>query len=136
VAVAYVAASITGRCKRVNETGFTRRLRLTSPADFQRVFQQQACKSTSLEFTVLAVANQQAYPRLGLAIAKKHVRRAVDRNRIKRLIRESFRHNQALLSGLDIVVLARKGVDNSTNETINSALNKHWKVLNQRCKES
>jgi ribonuclease P protein component len=135
VATTNVATSITGRCKRVNETGFSRRLRLTCPADFQRVF-QQACKSTSPEFTVLAIANQQAYPRLGLAIAKKHVRRAVDRNRIKRLIRESFRHNQALLSGLDIVVLARKGVDNSTNETINSALNKHWKVLNQRCKES
>ena len=119
----------------MNKTGFSRRLRLTCPADFKRVF-QQACKSTSPEFTVLAIANQKDYPRLGLAIAKKHVRRAVDRNRIKRLIRESFRHNTTLLSGLDIVVLARKGVENSTNEILTSALNKHWKVLNQRCKES
>lgn len=85
---------------------------------------------------MLAVANQQTYPRLGLAIAKKHIRQAVDRNRIKRLIRESFRHNQVLLSGLDIVVLARKGVDNTSNEIITDALTKHWKVLNQRCKES
>lgn len=85
---------------------------------------------------MLAIANQQDYPRLGLAIAKKHVRRAVDRNRIKRLIRESFRHNLTFLSGLDIVVLARKGVENSTNEILTSALNKHWKVLNQQCKES
>lgn len=119
----------------MNETGFSRRLRLTCPADYQRVF-KQACKSSSPEFTVLAVPNQQTYPRLGLAIAKKNVRLAADRNRIKRLIRESFRHHQALLSGLDIVVLARKGVDNSSNETIYSALHKHWKVLDQQCKES
>lgn len=136
MAIVYVAAALNGQMQaRVNETGFSRRLRLTCPADFQRVF-QQACRSTSPEFTVLAIANQQAYPRLGLAIAKKHVRRAVDRNRIKRLIRESFRHNQVLLSGLDIVVLARKGVDDCANETLTSALDKHWKVLNQRCKES
>ena len=119
----------------MNETNFSRRLRLTCPADFKRVF-QQACKSSSSEFTVLAISNQQEFPRLGLAIAKKHVRRAVDRNRIKRLIRESFRHNPVLLSGLDIVVLARKGIENCTNEVLTSALNKHWKVLDQRCKES
>ena len=119
----------------MNETGFSRRLRLVCPADFKRVF-QQACKSSGSEFTVLAIANQRDHPRLGLAIAKKHIRRAVDRNRIKRLIRESFRHNPILLSGLDIVVLARKGTEKYNNDILTTALNKHWKVLDQRCKES
>ena len=67
--------------------------------------------------------------RLGLAVAKKHVRRAVARNRIKRLIRESFRRHRDLLEGLDIVVLVRPGVEKADNATLLAALNRHWRRL-------
>jgi ribonuclease P protein component len=46
-----------------------------------------------------------------LVIAKKHLRFAVQRNRMKRLIRESFRKQQQSFQGLDVIVLSRKGVD-------------------------
>ncbi len=48
--------------------------------------------------------------RLGLAIAKKHVRRSVDRNRVKRIAREAFRISKHKLPPVDIVVLSRAGV--------------------------
>lgn len=49
-------------------------------------------------------------PRLGLAISKKHARRAVDRNRIKRIAREAFRVRRRSLAAVDIVVLSRAGI--------------------------
>ena len=71
--------------------------------------------------------------RLGLAVAKKHVRRAVDRNRIKRLLRESFRHHQQQLKGLDLVVLVKPGIHKADNAALLQSLEKHWKrLINQR----
>ena len=46
-------------------------------------------------------------PRLGVIVAKRVLRRAVDRNRAKRLIRETFRCAKASLPALDIVVQVR-----------------------------
>ena len=46
---------------------------------------------------------------MGLAIAKKQLRPAIARNRVKRMAREAFRHQQRMLEGLDIVVLCRSG---------------------------
>lgn len=67
--------------------------------------------------------------RLGLAIAKKHVKLAVGRNRIKRVIRDSFRHHQQLLMGLDLVVLTRTGAVDQPNKRLFSSLEAHWKRL-------
>lgn len=47
-------------------------------------------------------------PRLGITVSTKIDKRAVVRNRIKRLIREVFRKNQRSFQGFDIVVIARK----------------------------
>lgn len=52
--------------------------------------------------------NQLAHPRLGLIVAGKVVRRAVGRNRVKRLLREVFRARQQELAGLDLVVRLRR----------------------------
>lgn len=85
--------------------------------------------------TVLARSNSGGRARLGLAISRKHARRAVDRNRIKRITRESFRHHLALLHGLDIVVLARDGIAGKNNEELRAALGAHWNKL-ARCRHS
>jgi ribonuclease P protein component len=76
--------------------------------------------------TVLARENGQRHPRLGLAIARKTLRRAVDRNRVKRLIRESFRLNAGRLPAVDIVVLARPGLQRRSNREIVDSLTRHW----------
>ncbi len=72
---------------------------------------------------------KQDLARLGLAVAKKHVRRAVDRNRIKRLVRESFRQHQPQLKGLDLVVLVKPGIHKADNPALFSSLETHWQRL-------
>lgn len=51
-----------------------------------------------------ARGNALAIARVALVVPKRHLRRAVDRNRARRVIREAFRLNQAELAGLDVVV--------------------------------
>jgi ribonuclease P protein component len=94
----------------VAEFAFTRALRLTDPAEFQQVFaENERIHATGL--TLLARPNPLGHARLGLAIAKKHVRLASNRNAIKRAIREAFRLAQSELPARDVIVLAKPGVD-------------------------
>ena len=102
--------------------------RLLDAAAFGRVF-RNAKRSRDPLFTVLWRLNDKALPRLGLAIAKKHCRRATDRNRIKRIIRESFRLHQAELAGIDIVVMNRPDATNADNDKIFDSLERHWSRL-------
>lgn len=97
--------------------GFSKSLRILTPKDFQHVF-ANAEKFGNRNWTFIVRSNQKPYPRLGLAIAKKQLQRAVWRNRVKRLAREAFRLHKMELSGYDIVVLGRKGMQDIDNETL------------------
>lgn len=83
--------------------------------------------------TVLATPNHLQHPRLGLAISRKVARSAVARNRIKRVVRESYRHWQSRLDSLDIVVLGRAGVATQSKQTLRAALDTLWMELNRQC---
>jgi len=85
-------------------------------------------------FLVLYRTNCLDVARLGLIVSKKCEKRAVARNRIKRLIRESFRKNKSLIAGLDVVIIARKGVTKENNNKIFIDLEKHWQRL-IKCKK-
>tara|TARA_B100001778_G_scaffold227887_1_gene189319 strand:+ start:519 stop:800 length:282 start_codon:yes stop_codon:yes gene_type:complete len=86
---------------------------------------------------MLAIKQQTPQTRLGMVVAKKNVSKSVERNRIKRLIRESFRHARLQLPGLDIIVLIRKGLDNLPNFVISSKIDALWKDLHTKAiKES
>lgn len=76
------------------------------------------------------------HPRIGLAIAKKIIRKAVHRNVIKRVARESFRLQQQTLGGLDIVVLARKEALDTPVDRLRMSLEKHWLKLVSKCATS
>ncbi len=67
-------------------------------------------------------------------MAKKRVRRANRRNRLKRLVRESFRENQNRLAGLDLVVLALATVDREPGVVLRGSLERHWTMLAEQCK--
>ncbi len=67
--------------------------------------------------------------RLGLVVSKKNISKAVERNRVKRVIRESFRKNKSQIPNLDVVVLIRKGIDALPNVVISSKMNSLWNDL-------
>lgn len=106
--------------------------RLRKPSEYKKVF-ANPIKSADSYFTLLAVNNELKHARLGLAIAKKSVRKAVARNFIKRVVRESFRVQQSQLGCIDIVVLARKEALTVSAEVLRLSLQKHWIRLNNRC---
>ena len=66
--------------------------------------------------------------RLGLIISKKAAPRAVDRNRIKRLVRESFRRQKSLKSA-DYVVMAKPSVNQLTNQQVFESLQHLWQRI-------
>ena len=111
---------------------FPQQVRLREPAEFKRVFANPE-RSTDKYFTLLAIVNELDHPRLGLAIAKKNIRRAVDRNKIKRSARESFRLQQHEMTNLDIVVMARREAATANSKTLQASLDKHWLKLIKRC---
>ncbi|MDX1595000.1 MAG: ribonuclease P protein component [Gammaproteobacteria bacterium] len=115
--------------------GFPKRARLLTRRDFDRVF-ARAKRSSDEGLVLLARPNGCDGARLGLAIARKHVRHAVERNRIKRLVRESFRHHRSQLGPLDVVVLARRGLAEWDNARVTAALARHWKRLHESCEAS
>lgn len=116
----------------MSELRFGKNRRLLGASDFQPVFKNARFKVSCQHILVLAVAGNLPSPRLGLVIAKKNVARAVDRNRVKRILRESFRHNQGLLPAVDIVILARSGIGSLGKDVIRSRIDKLWQDLIQK----
>ncbi len=110
------------------EAGFPRCSRLLTKADFDRVFQRPKRLATPF-FTVLYCSNHHELARLGVIISKKNVPRAVDRNRLRRRIRETFRLTRPLLPGIDIVVIARRGAHKIDNTEILNRLDELWRRL-------
>ena len=111
---------------------FPRHVRLLSSRDFQAVFRDKSSRSSDQSWTLLACPNRLEHARLGMAISKRVLKNAVDRNRIKRIVRESFRSHQQELNGLDIVVMCRGEVKQMANEELFNSLNKHWQRVSNR----
>lgn len=109
----------------VNKLTFSRELRLLAPVQFKAVFEQPLRASTP-QLTLLGRPNQLEHPRLGLTVAKKHLKRAHGRNRIKRIVRESFRQKQHELPNVDFVFVAKGGIGKLDNATLFATLEKLW----------
>ena len=108
---------------------FSREKRLLTPRQFKSVFDSPTGKVPGRNVLLLARDNDLDHPRLGLVIGKKSVKLSVERNRLKRQIRESFRLNQDSLVGWDIVIVARKGLGDLDNSELVLQLGKLWKRL-------
>jgi ribonuclease P protein component len=114
---------------------FTPSQRLRRKSEFDRVYKEGRRHADAL-FALVVRFNAAPTARLGLAIAAKAVGNAVRRNRIKRLIRESFRLHQRELPAVDIVVNARSAARDATNDRIVASLEQHWRRIATTCARS
>lgn len=112
---------------RKSNQGFVRSLRLQRAEDFQQAF-RLGNKHNQGGFVVYTRLNGLGYARLGLAIAKKVIQSASARNRVKRLLRESFRLNQRRLPDIDIVIVVTSRTLYN-NRVLLCDLDKQWSRL-------
>ena len=84
-------------------------------------------------FGVAAHVNDKGWPRLGLAVAVKTAGNAVERNRIRRMIRESFRLHQHLIPAVDLVVSARPRARGIIATELRAQLESLWQEVSTKC---
>lgn len=113
---------------------FPKSKRLLNSKEFEWVFADASIRASNQYCLILSRPNNHAGPRLGLIIAKKHIRLAVERNRIKRIIRESFRQQQHQLPAINAIVLARKGLDKLDSKEIRELLDLLWQKIRKKAK--
>ncbi len=127
--------------------------RLHHAREFDQVFNQNVAKVHQTGFMLLAflhpkpdnglmIENELTYPqgnpsypqpgRLGLVIAKRKIRRAHERNRVKRIARESFRLQGQQLAGLDIILMAKSEAQTLSNAELHGQLSNAWNMLRQK----
>ena len=117
------------------DTRFGKAKRLLNAKDYSRVFDSPDARASHQHLLLLAKVNDGPDHRLGLVIAKKNVRLAVERNRIKRVARELFRSLPGGEPSLDVVLLARRGIGLLDNAELSSILQQQWlKVVRHTAK--
>ena len=128
------ALLLTGRSSDDHSTGagFNKDKRLLNAADYSRVFEAPDARASHRHLLLLARYNGSSVHRLGLVVAKQNVKLAVERNRVKRVAREFFRHLPASDNAMDVVLLARRGLARLDNQELSTILRQQWQKLGCR----
>jgi len=117
-----------------NTFGRDKKMRKTD--EFSSVFRFR-CVQAVPGLDLLAAPNGLDYPRLGLIVPKKIIATAVGRNRVKRLIRESFRLHQTELVGLDVVARIKSKIEEvGLKESLQSGLKQCKSCVASRVKST
>jgi ribonuclease P protein component len=111
------------------------RLRLRRKRDFDAAYARGRRMSDGL-FTVTLISNDTGAPRLGTAVAVRTAGNAVARNRLRRIIRESFRLHQRELPPLDLVVSVRTAAVAANAKALHASLAALWKRVGEQCATS
>ena len=115
--------------------GYSTDVRIHCAADYKSVFDGALFKVHQPHFLFLAKISEQPNSRLGIVVAKKKVRRAHERNRVKRLARESFRLHQQQSNVLDIVVMPKIGIEVISNAELHQQLQMAWQKMQRLVKK-
>lgn len=111
-----------------SECTFPRKARLLTAGDYSQVFKKSQRYSDHY-WTILVRHDGELDARLGLAIAKKRAKRAVDRNKLKRVAREAFRHHLQSLSGNELVIMNRDAAGSAEKAVLSRSLNSLLKKI-------
>lgn len=104
---------------------FPKSVRLLSASDFSQVFDSPK-KIGSQALLILYKENSKGLSRIGFALSKRRLARASERNKVKRVIRESFRAQQKDLPNVDIVVIARQGLKKLDRAKLREHIDTLW----------
>jgi ribonuclease P protein component len=102
--------------------------RLRRAAEFA-AFRDASGRVQTRHFLLRIIPSVVGEARLGLAVSRKVSKRAVARNRIKRIVRESFRLQRAGLPALDVLVIARPVAAGAENAALRADLDIAWRKL-------
>ncbi|MCA8886295.1 MAG: ribonuclease P protein component [Hyphomonadaceae bacterium] len=110
--------------------------KLRSKADFESIYARGSRRFDDAYLGLRVRPNDVGRPRLGLAVAVKTAGSAVRRNRLRRVIRESFRLEQHALPAVDIIVAARSASRNATSAQLRASLANFWNRIKAQCANS
>lgn len=114
---------------------FGRERRLLTAKDFKQVF-DNAKRFRSTNFQALVTQNSQPFSRIGFVIAKRNIAHAVSRNRVRRIVRETFRKKGLVANiNIDIVFMVYKTAGSLTNQQLFDECESLWIKLHSHYKQ-
>jgi len=114
---------------------FGAELRLRSKLQFDAIY-AGGRRIDDRFFALRVKPNGLTHPRVGLAVAVKTAGSAVARNRLRRLVRESFRLEQHSLPAVDIVVAAKFPAREAPATSLRASLATLWQRVATTCATS
>lgn len=100
----------------MSHNSFTKENRLITEKDFSHVYRDG--RRFEGDFFVFYLLNkEEGKPRIGI-VTSKHIGNAVERNRVKRIIRESFRKNKSIFDSYDFIVKPKQKVVDLNNPVL------------------
>lgn len=115
----------------MNAARFPKRVRLLNAAQFDAAFKRGKRINVGAFIAVIA-PNELSYARIGFAFAKRQAPLAVQRNRVRRLLREQFRLQQDRLAPVDLVLMLRSKLPPEA-AAVDQATQQFWTQLASRC---
>jgi ribonuclease P protein component len=126
------STDLTRDCAGRERLTHSKERRLRSKREFDAVYAHGRRFGNSF-FGVTVHLNDKGWPRLGLAVAVKTAGNAVERNRIRRTIRESFRLHRHEIPALDLVVSARARARGTVAGELRAQLESLWLEVRTKC---